>query len=146
MMKKIFLAALVISSAMISCKKDSDPVCEKSVGGIAGSYKLTKEELVVSGTPSPITLTPCVQGAIIRLNADKTVTYTESGSSCTDSFTGVWDVVNNKISISETTSGGSVVVYDNAAIDSWNCTDLVVSEDVNISGTSGKYVTTFTKQ
>lgn len=146
MMKKMFLAAIVICSVMVSCKKDSDPVCEKTVGGMAGSYKLTKEELVVSGTPSPITLSACVQGAIFRLNADKTVIYTEAGSACTGSYSGTWDVVNNKLSISRIITGGSLLIYDNATIDSWNCTDFVISEDVDISGTPGKYLTTFTKQ
>lgn len=147
MMKKMFLAALVISSVFVSCKKDSDPVCEKTVNGIAGSYKLTKVELVVSGTPSPITLTSCESGAIFRLNADKSVIYTEAGSACSGSFSGTWDVVNNKLSISKSiTSGGSVIVYDNAIIDSWNCTDFVFYVDVVISGTPGKYYRTFTRQ
>jgi hypothetical protein len=145
-MKKMLFSLLLISTVMVSCSKDdAAPSCATSVSGIAGSFKITKLELVTNGVPSDITLglTSCELSGIYRLNADKTATYTEAGSSCTDSWSGgSWDVVSNKLIIKDDTNSE----WYNASITSWNCSNLLISESGTIGSQTVNYVTTFTKQ
>jgi hypothetical protein len=77
------------------------------------------------------------------LNADKTATYTEAGSSCSDSWSGgSWDVVNNKLIIKDNTN----TEWYNATIKTWNCSNLLISEPTTVGSITADYVTTFTKQ
>jgi hypothetical protein len=145
-MKKMLFSLLLISTVMVSCSKDdAAPSCATSVSGIAGSFKITKKELVANGISTDITsgLSSCILSGIYRLNADKTATYTEAGSSCTDSWSGgSWDVVSNKLIIKD---DANTELY-NATISSWNCSNLLISESGNVGGQIVNNVTTFTKQ
>ncbi len=141
-MKKIILGLIVLAS-IASCKKSKDaPVCETSVAGIAGNYKITKAIVSVAGFPdTDVTSTwldDCQKNGVYQLKADKTVVYTETGT-CSGSGTGSWDVVSGKISLS--TSGDS---YDLASktISGWDCSTLVVSDDLG----GATYKISFSKQ
>ena len=145
-MKKMILSAIVLSSVLMSCKKDDPaPACEKTVAGIAANYKITKVEIVSSTGNSDITSTyldACKKDGLYQLKNNNTLTYTEAGSSCTDSGTGSWNVVADKITI--IASGG--LGFTNAPITGWDCTTLVITQDIDLAGTpvNGKF--TFVKQ
>ncbi|MEI2748179.1 MAG: lipocalin family protein [Ferruginibacter sp.] len=147
-MKKFILPAFAFVLALSSCKKDdTSPSCEKTVAGIAGSYKVTKIETITAGITQDVTtsiLDACQISGVIQLKSDKTFTYTESGGTCTDNGAGTWDVVSGALTINST-SGGSYDV-DNATISSWNCSTLVVSESANLGGVTIEYRSTLTKQ
>jgi len=146
-MKKFILPAFAFVLALSSCKKDDPASCEQTVAGIAASYKVTKVEQITAGISQDITttvLSTCQRNAVIQLKSDKTFTYTESGTGCTDSGAGTWDVVSGKLTLTNTTGGGADI--DNATINSWNCSTLVVSEDVTAGGVTFSYRSTLTKQ
>jgi hypothetical protein len=139
-MKKIILAVCVLAS-IVSCKKDKDKAatCDVTVAGITGSYKITKYVGVTTSGSVDLTsyaFDACELGGVYQLKADRTVVYTESGSSCTNSDIGSWDVVSGKIS----TSTGSLD-FVNAAVAN-NCSTIVITED---AGSGSSFVTTLTK-
>ncbi|MEO6489424.1 MAG: lipocalin family protein [Ferruginibacter sp.] len=142
-MKKLILAVCVLAS-LASCKKDdnNNNNCEKSVAGIAATYKITKAVIVATGIPDQdVTtswLTDCERNGIYILKSDKTLTYTESGT-CSDSGTGVWDVVDGKLTL---TSTGGTYDFSGKTISSWDCTTFVVSDDLG----GATYKIYFTKQ
>ena len=140
-MKKVLFGLLVLG-AMASCKKDKNNSCESTVAGIAGSYKITKITAVIPNFPdqdvTTTFATDCERNGVYQLKSDKTVTYTESGS-CSDSGTGTWDIVDNKMTV--TTDGGSLD-YSSTPITSWDCTTFVLSQD----GGGVTYKVYFTKQ
>jgi hypothetical protein len=147
-MKKIILGMLVLGAiTSTSCKKDKDdnPSCEKTVAGIANTFKLTGLYTTINGAGGDAygSLSSCTKNATYQLKSDKTAVYSESGSGCsTTGDTGDWDVVGDKLTINVFGIGA----VDNATINSWDCTTLVVTEETSGSGitTSQKY--TFTKQ
>ncbi|MBC7536813.1 MAG: lipocalin family protein [Ferruginibacter sp.] len=146
-MKKILLGMLVLG-AMASCKKDKKTNCASTVEGIAGNYKITKVE---GDYPNPLPdqdltdtrLSTCEKTGTYALKSDKTFTYSESGTGCTDVAAGTWDVVADKITINSTSGFGGVTDFTSTPITSFDCTTFVVTEDQG-SGFSLKYF--FTKQ
>ena len=148
-MKRIFLALMVLAT-VASCKKDkNDPSCEKSVAGIAASYKITKATVAMTGFPetdvTSSVFDACDLNGVYQLKTDKTVIYTETAVGCTGSGIGTWDVVAGNITITFTTGTGTE--FPNSAttteISGWDCNTLVLSE-VPTAGQTFKY--TFTKQ
>jgi hypothetical protein len=146
-MKRIILALIVLAS-VASCKKDkNDPNCEKSVAGIAATYKLTKVTVKMTGFPEQdvtSSIDACELAATYMLKADKTVIYTESAA-CGGSGTGTWDVLAGA-NITITTNGSSTDFPNSApttAIAGWDCNSLVLTE-VPTAGQT--YTYTFTKQ
>ena len=147
-MKRIILALVVLAS-VASCKKDkNDPNCEKSVAGIAATYKLTKITVKMSGFPeTDVTssmLDACELAATYQLKADKSVIYSESAA-CGGSGTGTWDVLAGA-NITISTNGNSMDFPSTAATTSiagWDCNSLVLTE-VPVAGQT--YTYTFTKQ
>jgi hypothetical protein len=147
-MKKILFGLLVVAS-IASCKKSSDTVsCDVSVAGIAGSYKITKATVAISGFPTETDITSslfdaCELAAVYQLKADKTVIYTETAA-CGGSGTGTWDIVSGNIVMS--TTGNGFDLPSTAAttkVAGWDCKTLTLSE-VPVSGQTYRY--TFTKQ
>ncbi len=141
-MKRIILGALVISAALISCKKDNPTpaTCAATVAGIAGNYKITQLLAVTSSGSTDVTTTffdACKLGGVYQLKSDSTVIYTEAGGACTDSDSGTWTVVANKISAST----ASFDFADAPVVN--NCSNIVITEDI---GGGSSFVTTFTKQ
>jgi len=148
-MKRIILGIMVLAT-VASCKKDkNDPNCEKSVAGIAASYKITKATVKMNAFPeSDITTTlfdACELNGVYQLKSDKTVIYTETAAGCTGTGVGTWDVVGGNITITFATGGGIDFPYSatTTAISGWDCTTLVLSEEP-VAGQVYKY--TFTKQ
>ena len=147
-MKKIILALVVLAS-VASCKKDkNNSNCEKSVAGIAGTYKITKATVKMTGFPETDVTTSmfdaCELAATYQLKADKTVIYTESAA-CGGSGTGTWDVLAGA-NITIATSGNGMDFPSSAAttsISGWDCNKLVLSE-VPTAGQT--YNFTLTKQ
>lgn len=142
-MKKIILSAIILAS-VISCKKDEDPKCEKTVAAIAANYKLTKVETVSSTGTSDVTptfLTDCQKNALYLLKTDKSFTYTEISSTCTDSGIGTWDVTSSTITIS-----GAGYTFNNAPIESWDCTNLKVTQTGTLGSATVNLRFTFVKQ
>jgi Lipocalin-like domain len=148
-MKKILLGLLMLAT-IVSCKKDDETIsCEVSVAGIAGSYKITKAVVSVSGVPDlDVTTTlfdACELAAVYQFKADKTVVYTENGISCSGNGTGAWDIASGNITVSFTTGNGTE--FPNVAsltnVSGWNCNTLTLTEEP-APGQSYKY--TFTKQ
>ena len=142
-MKKVLLGLIVLAS-LASCKKSSDDItCDVSVAGIAASYKLTN---LTAYFPSPLpdqdqtsSLSSCDLSGIYQLKSDKTVVYTETGGSCSNSGTGTWDVVAGKLSL----SSPGYADLSNVPVTGWDCGTLTLSEDFG-SGAGLRY--TFTKQ
>lgn len=127
-----------------SCKKDKDdPSCEKSVAGIANSFKLTKYtvESSAGGGEQSQTIDDCQKNGVYVLKSDKTATYTETGSGCNTSVeTGNWDVVGGKLSIDI----GPVIAFSgDLDIYSWDCSTLVVGYAISsgpLSATTRYYL------
>ena len=142
----------MVVGTIASCKKDkNDPSCEKSVAGIAATYKITKVTVKVPNFPEQDVTNSmfdaCELAATYQLKSDKTVVYTESAA-CGGSGTGTWDVLTGG-NITWSTSGNSFDFPTGAsattAISGWDCTSLVLTEVV--SGGGGQtYTYTFTKQ
>jgi hypothetical protein len=132
-MRKLFLSALVLSVAFASCKKSSDEAttCGVTVAAVAGNYKITKIMISSLGVNQDITndvLTDCEKNAVINLKSDKTATYTESGTGCSATDSGTWDINSGTIS-------GSVGTLDFAGASiANNCTNIVITESL-LSGT-----------
>jgi hypothetical protein len=148
-MKKVLFGLLMVAT-IASCKKNKDTIsCDVSVAGIAGSYKITKASVAISGFPTETDLTStlfdvCDLGGVYQLKADKTVVYTEAGGACTANGTGTWDIVSGNIVMS--VSGGGFDLPSTAAttkVAGWDCTTLTLTE-VPTAGQTYKY--TFTKQ
>jgi len=141
---------ICLIAAITSCKKSKDAVtCETSVAGIAASYKLTKVTSSTSGSAETDVTSaysqayPCDFNGVYKLNADKTVVYTETGT-CSGSGTGTWDVVNSNITV--TTNGSGSIDFSAAPISSWDCGTLVIAETVTGGGITGTTKYFFTKQ
>ena len=145
-MNKILFSALLISFAFVSgCKKDDDPTCPTTVAGIAANYKITKVEIISNTGNSDVTntfLDACKRDALYQLKSNNDFTYTEIGSSCTDSGNGSWSVADNKLTI----IGSGGVELTAAPITSWNCNTLVVTDELSGPGTTVNYRFTFVKQ
>ena len=144
-MKKIILIAIVAVS-FTACKKENDPVCEKTVNANAANYKLTKVEVVSTTGNSDVTdafLDACQKNSLYGLKTDKTFTYTEISSSCAGSGTGTWDVTSSTITISNTPNGYS---FNNALIESWDCTNLKVTQTGTLGTQTVNLRFTFVKQ
>jgi hypothetical protein len=127
---KNLLAAVLLITLLFSCRKNGvlckEPpeVCERTVPGIAGNYKLTKFELVSFSTGQAqdvtATLTACELSGIYDLRIDRTANYTEMAN-CNGSGTGTWDL----------TDGGVLITsfwtrIRNTSIVSWDCTNLIL--------------------
>jgi hypothetical protein len=144
-MKKLIYGLMILAAVTAtSCKKDKNPSCESTVAGIAGSYKITHVE---ADYPSPVPdqdMTDfvlsdnCAKSGIYTLKADKTFTYTESGTGCSTSDSGSWDIVDSKLTL----SAGSVD-FASTPLTSWDCTTFIVTED---QGSNISYKFSFTKQ
>jgi Lipocalin-like domain len=143
---KAFLAALLVSSTLLSCKKEKeDPKpepCSKTMNGIAGTYKLSSLKYKISPTAAEqdalIFLDACERDDILKLNANGTSSLQDAGIVCSPSGddNGTWSVTGNTI-----TSDGIV----NGTISSYDCKTLVYYlENQVISG--DRYTFTLTKQ
>ncbi len=123
-MKKILLGMLVLG-AMASCKKDKDdPSCEKSVAGIANTFKLSKQtaESSAGGGEQNVPLDACTLSGVYVLKNDKTLTYAETGAGCsTTPDAGTWDVVSGKLTVSN-----GPLLFSDMDIYTWDCTNLTV--------------------
>lgn len=148
-MKRIILALMVLAT-VASCKKDknNDPNCEKTVAGIAASYKITKAVVVLTGLPEQNVTNSlfgaCELGGVYQLKSDKTVVYTETAT-CAGNGVGNWDVVGGNITITFTSGNGSdfPMLAGTATVSGWDCSTLTISE-VPAAGQTYKF--TFTKQ
>ena len=143
-MKKILFGLLAVA-ALGACKKDKDePSCPKTIEGIANTYKLTSYKISLLGQDqeSINNLDECTRTATYQLKTDKTIVITESGANgCTDSYTGSWDVVDNKITIN-----AGIASASGYNIDTWNCTLLVYSFSQSTGAGTAKTIYTMTKQ
>jgi hypothetical protein len=148
-MKKVLFGLLMVAT-IASCKKDDETVsCEVSVAGIAGSYKVTKAVVAITGFPDSDVTTSlfdaCERAGVYQFKADKTVVYTETGVGCSGSGVGTWDVVSGNITVNFTTGNGSDFPYTSGPtkVSGWDCSTLTLSE-VPTAGQTYKF--TFTKQ
>ena len=147
-MKKVLFGLLILGAAA-SCKKDKKNECASTVAGIAANYKITKVE---GDYPSPLpvqdltdaTLDACEKSGIYALKSDKTFTYTQTATGCSDNGAGTWDIVDNKITISFNSGSGPIFTsFSSTPITSYDCTTFVATQDQG-SSISLKYF--FTKQ
>ena len=149
-MKKVLFGLLMVAT-IASCKKNDETVsCDVSVAGIAGSYKITKASVAISGFPTETDLTTtlfdaCELGGVYQFKADKTVVYTETGGACSSSGAGTWDIVSGNITVVFNTGGGFELpnTATSTKVAGWDCTTLTLTE-VPAAGQTYKY--TFTKQ
>lgn len=142
-MRKTLLIALSSFFVICSCSKSgSSATCEKTVAGIAGTYKITLAETSIAGTYVDVTslIPACKLDDNFQLKSDKSVIYTDAGTSCapSGSTTGTWDVAGTTISLN---IPGFPLPVTSATIVSYNCTTLVAT--FNSSGTD--YRITITK-
>ncbi len=125
--------AVVTFLALASCKKEkSTQICEQTIAGISGSYKLKSIEYKESPTATPVDfmafLDPCEKDNILQLKNDGTWTYSDAGSVCSPpgDDNGTWILDGNVI-----TSDAAV----NGTIQSYDCKTLVCfTENVNVRG------------
>ncbi|MEO6253346.1 MAG: hypothetical protein ABIO79_08580 [Ferruginibacter sp.] len=148
-MKKIILGIMVLAT-VASCKKDkNDPSCEKSVAGIAASYKITKVTVKSTGLPetdvTSSVYNACELAGVYQLKTDKSVIYSET-LACGGSGIGTWDVLAGG-NFSMTFVSGNGTDFPNTAattsISGWDCNTLVLSEVPTPGQTYNFY---FTKQ
>ena len=126
-MKNLFTIVL-LTSLLFSCNKSTVKVCEKTIAGITGTYKLTKFELVSfdTGQAQDVTntLSPCELSGIYDLRVDKTASYTEMAN-CTGNGTGTWGLTEGGILYTSFASGNGSRI-SNTSIVSWDCIHLVL--------------------
>lgn len=141
-MRKMLLACSALVILATSCKKDKDddaPVTP-TVQNLAGTYKVTKIEMQVTGQPAvPITdqfnsqLEPCQKDNVHKLNADLTYQWVDAGTKCDpdESYADTWSLTNS-----------TTIVVDDATytIKSFNGTTLQLSEDNGMGSTIYTYV------
>ncbi|HPH85280.1 MAG TPA: lipocalin family protein [Ferruginibacter sp.] len=135
-MKKIILSACIMAFAFVSCKKDSDPVCELNQANLVGSYKITALKYKADATTAEVdefaTWDACEKDDITVLNADNSVTFTDAGAVCTPngSSTGIWAFASNVFTI----NGQS------GTVSNFSCTGMTVI----LNGTTAGETTTIT--
>jgi Lipocalin-like domain len=138
-MKKIILSVFVLSTVLVSCKKD-DKNCDLNAGNFVGSYKVSAISYKAN-TATPVvdeyaTLPACQKDDVITFNANNTSNYTDAGTVCTPngSDVGVW-----------TLSGGSVTLDgDVYAVASFSCSGMTISQAGPAAGEL--YTVTLVKQ
>ena len=127
-MKKFLFISLTILY-FISCKKSNEvvPVCDISMGEVAGNYNLVKVESVQysTGLATDITSTlpSCELSGIYIFNTDSTASYTEL-SNCSGSSSGTWEISNLWLYTDFASGDGSRI--SPTLIESWNCSTLVL--------------------
>jgi hypothetical protein len=137
-MKRIILSAIVLSAALVSCKKD-DKTCDLNATNIVGSYKTTAITYKAdASTPAvdifnnPLFYAACEKDDIIVFNANNTLTFTDAGTACTppNNDTGTWSL------------SGSVLNFDGelATVTSFTCSGMTAT----IAGTTAGELTTIT--
>ncbi len=134
-MKKILLTLFIGAVLFTGCKKDDDNDCAETVAAIAGSYKISK--VTLSGSDVTAGLDNCQKSGVLALNANGTLTYTETAS-CSGDGTGTWSMTGNNIMISHSGAGSD---YEGTV--SNNCSNIVITEDF---GGGLVYVVTLARQ
>ena len=126
-MKALFIPVL-LTSLLLSCKKDNIKTCQKTVPGIAGIYKITKFESVAFSTgqaqDNTSGLTTCELSGIYELRSDNTARYSEI-TNCNGSGSGTWGLTEGGILYTSFASGSGGRI-SGTFIESWDCNNLVV--------------------
>lgn len=129
--KTLIMAAMAMTS-LLSCKKDKDKTCNKTLTGLAGTYTLLSAEYKLTATSTPVdlkaTMDACEKDDLITLNANGTWIYKDAGTVCSPAGNdnGTWSVSNDII-----TSDGVV----SGKIQSYDCNKLVcVMQNVTLPG------------
>lgn len=124
-MRKIFLPALAATVLFASCKKDDDNNnCERTISGIAGSYKISGFQYKQTPNSTPIDalifLDACQKDDVLKLNTNGTYNSIDAGTACSPdgSFSGTWNVTGNYLVQDGT---------DSASIKSYDCNALVLT-------------------
>ena len=103
-MKKIILSLFVLSTVLISCKKDSKN-CDLNSGNVVGTYRLTaytyKANTAATVVDEYALLQPCEKDDRIIFNANSTTTYTDAGVVCSPSgnSTGTWSLSGSSMTL-----------------------------------------------
>jgi hypothetical protein len=138
-MKRITLSLLVLSTILVSCKKD-DKNCDLNAGNFAGSYRITAISYKAN-TATPVvdeyaTLPACAKDDVITFNTNNTSTYTDAGVVCTPAGndTGVWALSGNSVTLD-----GDVY-----AVTAFSCSGTTISQTGPAAGEV--YTVTLVKQ
>lgn len=141
-MKKVLFALSALVILATSCKKDKDDDAQvtPTTQNLAGTYKVTKIEMQVTGQPAVdmtsqfnSQLEPCQKDNVHKLNADLTYQWVDAGTKCDpdESYSDTWSLTNS-----------TTIVVDDATytIKSFNGSTLVLSEDMGGAATIYTYV------
>jgi Lipocalin-like domain len=133
---KLTLAALLLGSTFMACKKDTvkdEPQpCTISMQSLAGSYKLTalqyKQNNNAAGVDYLVFMDACEKDDLVVLNANGTYNYKDMGVVCLPSQddAGTWSVTGSTLSSDGVMDG---------TISSFDCKTLVYyAKDVYTAG------------
>jgi hypothetical protein len=139
---KLAFATLVISSIILSCKKEknNDGGCSITMSSLSGTYKLTSLKYKVNGTTAEqdflAFMDDCEKDDLIILNQNGNYNYQDAGSVCSpdNSSSGEWALHGRTIA-----SDGVM----NGAISSFDCKTLVYHmDDIYTEGDRMEFVMT----
>lgn len=129
--KSLFVVTMAMS-ALLSCKKDENKNCNKTLTGLAGTYILLSAEYKLNATSTPIDLKAamdaCEKDDQVTLKSDGTWIYMDAGTVCSPAGNdnGTWSISGDVI-----TSDGVV----SGRIQQYDCDKLVcVTQNVTIPG------------
>jgi hypothetical protein len=137
-MKKLFLAGLVFTLALTSCKNNDDD-CTLTRDSIVGTYKITAARYQPNGGGSDIDLfalsAPCERDDLVIFNDNGVVNYQDVGTVCSPSGndTGTWTLSGNTLTLDQEPS----------TVSSFECTTMVLKQT---DGTGGVSTVTFQRQ
>lgn len=116
---KSALLIFLTCTLFFSCKKEesSQPTCETTRAGLAGTYKLVSLQYKKNASAEPVEYMdfrePCEKDDLLTLKSDGTYQYNDAGTTCSPngSDSGSWDVKNNLLS-SDGDFNGNIKSYD----------------------------------
>ncbi len=146
-MRKIHLAASAIALLFVfnACSKSSNstsPSNARTVQNFSGTYNLTDLKASVFGVSTDIydSLPPCEQDNLIKLNADLTAQFIDTGTVCVpkSDSSGIWSLSQNADTL--------YIAGSANFINSWDGTTLVLLGQQTISGFPATVTTTLVKK
>lgn len=131
-LNKSLIVTAMAMTALLSCKKDDNKTCNKTLTGLAGTYTLLSAEYKQTATSAPVDLKAamdaCEKDDQVTLNANGTWVYRDAGTVCTPAGndTGSWSVSGDVIT-SDGVVSGRIQLFD--------CNKLIcVTQNVAVPG------------
>jgi hypothetical protein len=131
--KQFFIFFVVVSFFIVSCKKEKESTCTKTMAGMAGVYHYTKMEMSTDSVFTDISssVPVCIFDNKFYLKPDGLAVYQDEGSPCGGGGSGVWSLGTDGSMILVI----GTVIHSDAIIISYDCSKIVFLE-TDESGTS----------